>query len=307
MIERIVPMLGESISPNSNLSEYEGDWVAQQKLDGTRVIALKDGPDVYLVTRSWKTDLTLTYPGLATAIRGLDCESAILDAELVFADAQGVERFLTARATTDRRSGLSERLVVFDVLSLNGDDKTSLPYSDRMNMIPHRVGPVEPIFTHFYGFQHLFDRIVERGGEGIMLKRLDSPYRQDGVNHNRSRDWLKVKRVATADCIVLGLQTGKGKTSGTFGALVLGQYVGNHIEEVGRCSGMTDAERADLFARAMMMQDGVMQDRTVFKSIPIGQMIVEVAYQERTARGMLRHPRYICRRTDKSPRECVAS
>lgn len=71
---------------------------------------------------------------------------------------------------------------------------------------------------------------LAKGLEGIVAKKMDSPYRSGG----RSSEWLKVKNVQSADCIVVGYTRGEGNRKDRFGALLLGLYDGENLVYVGR-------------------------------------------------------------------------
>jgi ATP-dependent DNA ligase len=65
-----------------------------------------------------------------------------------------------------------------------------------------------------------FEAALSKGLEGIMAKRLTSPY-QPGV---RSRDWIKIKKKVTFDLVVGGYIPGHGQRQPFFGGLLLGAY-----------------------------------------------------------------------------------
>lgn len=307
----IKPMLAESIDPSTDLKRYEGTHVAQIKYDGTRVIVIKDGLDCKMMTRSWKNDLAPRYPELVDQAMTCSRTRYIIDAELIFIDRNTRRgRFLNALATKEERAGLIPYLMVFDVQNIGGDDMRHLTYQWRMPLIDQfRRENMLPVQTFTKDFGLLFSNVVADGGEGIILKSLSGTYRCDGVNGNRSKDWLKVKRSETADCFVVGLQTGKGKTASTFGALIVGQFVDGHPQIVGRVSGMTDADRRSLCDEisAMPEYDGFtsMAGKRDIQRLVIPEMVVEVECMERTEDNMMRHPRFIRVRRDKAPTECV--
>jgi ATP-dependent DNA ligase len=310
MIERLRPMLAESISPNENLSKYEGTHVAQRKHDGTRVIVIKRGKRVQMMTRSWKNDLTSRFPEIAERLSHLAVDDCVLDCELIFFNPSTMEEvYRSALITEETKSEFGVRLMVFDVLEWDLRDLRDEPYQYRMSFLPHAEvrHSILRVMSYNSGFRELYQTVVSNGGEGIMLKRLLSPYRHDGVNGNRSKDWLKVKIVDTADCVVMGLQTGKGKTASTFGALIVGQYEGGAVlREVARVSGMTDLERLHLLNQINELPRSyhITEGRDVQCAVA-PSMVVEVAFMERTDAGRLRHPRFVCVRADKSPEGCV--
>jgi DNA ligase-1 len=93
-----------------------------------------------------------------------------------------------------------------------------------------------PATTHKALMQQL-DRIVEVGGEGLMLHRGGSLYQA-----GRSDDLLKVKRHQDAEAVVVGHTEGKGKYRDMLGALVVERSDGRRFR-LG--SGLTDAQRAN--------------------------------------------------------------
>jgi ATP-dependent DNA ligase len=314
--EVIQPMLAEPLSGPRDLSRFERTHVAQIKYDGTRCIAVCDPFEgVMLVSRSAKTDYSELYPEICSALSQVDAR-CVIDCELTFFRKDtGVSEYVKADALPATIAPYNPVLMVFDVLSRAGTDyrdyeqmyRTSL-ISSILRQVP--TAHVREVVTFEDGFQTLYDNVVGNGGEGIILKARRGKYRHDGKNQNRSKDWLKVKRDETADCVVMGIQTGNGKTESTFGALVLGQYTDIGLVEVGRTSGMTDAERRILLGIVKHIPTDPMSplnsDKSVSRAIE-PKLVVEVEFMERTDRGRLRHPRYLRMRSDKEPCDCTIS
>lgn len=107
------------------------------------------------------------------------------------------------------------------------------------------------------------DDIVKAGGEGLMLHRADAPYRT-----GRSDDLLKLKPWQDAEATVIGHVPGRGGLTGLTGALLMAMPDGKQFR-LG--SGLTMAERRN--------------------PPPLGSRIT-YRYQELTARGLPRFPRY---------------
>lgn len=313
--EVIRPMLAEVVPDKKDLSRYERTHVAQIKYDGTRVIAVCDPIDgVMLVSRSAKTDYSALYPEICAALSQVDMR-CVLDAELAFFRRDnGQCEYVKADALPETIAPYSPTLMVFDVLSRGGTDYRDYDQVYRSSLVASILrqvpGPhVREVVTFEEDFDLLYANTIESGGEGIILKARRGKYRHDGKNDNRSKDWLKVKRDATADCVVMGIQTGKGKTSSTFGALILGQFdADGNLIEVGRTSGMTDAERRILLGMIQHIPEdrmsGLLRDKSVQRVIE-PRLVVEVEFMERTDSGRLRHPRYLRLRSDKTPAECA--
>ena len=116
-----------------------------------------------------------------------------------------------------------------------------------------------------------YKKRIDGGMEGVIVKNQSSPYQ-----FRRSKAWTKIKDIQTFDLEIIGVEEGKGKYTGTLGALIL-----NHNGVSVKASGMTDNMRNHFWYNS-----------------PIGQ-IAEVDAQEVTRDGSLRHPRFIRLREDK--------
>ncbi|HKF98515.1 MAG TPA: hypothetical protein VKB20_09680, partial [Steroidobacteraceae bacterium] len=113
-------------------SAPEGDaWVHEVKFDGYRVLLWRQDSSVRITSRG-SQDWSLKLPAAAEAVRGLRCRNCILDGELVALEEDGrssfarLQRFFGEGAT---RAGL--RIMVFDLLFLDGQDLRSLPELER--------------------------------------------------------------------------------------------------------------------------------------------------------------------------------
>jgi bifunctional non-homologous end joining protein LigD len=153
-----------------------------------------------------------------------------------------------------------------------------------------------------------FNRALQLGFEGVMAKKADSPYQIA----TRSRDWLKVKRVKTLDCLVAGYTEGTGGRSSTFGALVLAAYNRRkqlvHLGNVG--TGFSDRNlqsiRSILEARKIETSTiaGVVKAPSPITWVK-PDLVAEVGYMKMTNDKKLRMPRFIRFRTDISPSDCT--
>lgn len=311
----IRPMLAQVVKDKYKLAQYEGTHIAQNKFDGTRIIAEVDGATVKMTSRTTKTDYAHLYPEIVQQLASLNFHG-ILDGELMFYNKRtGKPHFIKADGLPETRKPYKPILHIFDILFENDVDRRNLPQRNRTavvdGLIPDNLPNVQSVPSAKIAFDHLFAKTIANGGEGIILKQLDAPYRHDGVADNRSKAWLKCKKSETADCVVLGLQKGEGKFADMFGALVLGQYVHGTLVEVGRASGMTDAERAEILNVTQHLQVLPSKESPSVKKMghmlcllePV--MVVEVEFMERTAYGAMRHPRFLRVRSDKPSVECT--
>jgi bifunctional non-homologous end joining protein LigD len=198
---------------------------------------------------------------------------------------------------------------VFDCLYLDGRDLRQRPFADRRAALEALVLPstglVKADAIPERGIA-LFEGARDLGFEGIVAKKLSSPYRPGA----RSADWIKVKIRRTLEAVVGGLTRGRGGRSTSFGALVLGQYDDSgalvHIGQTG--GGFSDADLAEFRRRVTPLAT---------KSPPFAkrpdvpgpitwvrpEVVVEVEYAEWTPDGLLRFPIFLRLRDDVAPRE----
>src|SRR5262249_28619048 len=134
------------------------------------------------------------------------------------------------------------RAFIFDVMYRDGSDLTPLPYEERFEIVEEVVRDTDTLLTAPLSktdsvevlTRELLDNI-SRGLEGVVAKRLDSPYQAGARNFN----WVKLKRVAsgeltdTVDVVLLGYYGGKGKRAEFgAGALLAGVYDSDRDEFV---------------------------------------------------------------------------
>src|SRR5271154_3339776 len=108
-------------------------WVYEEKYDGYRLLAYKEGRNVRLLTRN-AIDRTAHYSAIADAIRSLRQETLLLDGEVVVFDPSNVSRFQLLQ-----RGGTNSVFVVFDCLFLNGKDLRREPLSIRRAMLEKAI------------------------------------------------------------------------------------------------------------------------------------------------------------------------
>jgi bifunctional non-homologous end joining protein LigD len=162
-------------------------WVHELKHDGYRLqVHVRDGR-VRLFTMN-AADWTKRYPRIiehAARIKG----SAILDAEVVCLDADGLADFDTLHSRV-----MDHRAVAcaFDLLMLDGDDLRRRPLSERKaalrKLLKRSKGGIQYV-EHVEGNgAEMFEAICKLGLEGIVSKKITAPYRS-----GPSRTWIKVK------------------------------------------------------------------------------------------------------------------
>ena len=214
MPEKVVPML-------ARLADLPSDpqrWAFEVKWDGVRALAYSEPGRLRLEARSGN-DITKRYPELHRLNRALSSHSAILDGEIVAFDDQGRPSFgrlqhrmhIASEAQAKRLSKESPvAYVVFDLLWLDGHSVMALPYAERRELLERLElkGPNWQVPDHVVGDgRDLQAATRAQGLEGIVAKRLDSPYEPG----RRSVAWRKIKNVQRTDVVVCGWMPGEGR------------------------------------------------------------------------------------------------
>jgi bifunctional non-homologous end joining protein LigD len=168
------------------------DWVHEIKHDGYRLMARRDPVGIRLLTRNGY-DWSPRYPAIVEAVAHLKVRSCLLDGEAVACNDQGLAVFDRLRY---RRADESVFLYAFDLLELNGQDFRREPLATRKATLASLLRGCRPGVRLCEHLEHDDGSIVFRhacvlGCEGIVSKRLGSPYRS-----GRSKDSLKFKNPA---------------------------------------------------------------------------------------------------------------
>ncbi len=296
-------------------------WAYEIKWDGMRAIAFCDRGTLRL-TSSNGIDATVRFPELAPLATSLAANRVILDGEIITFAPDGRPDF----GLLQRRMHLSNAVaaaegaatqpvayVVFDILWLDGHDVTSLTYLDRKQLLRRLVepGPTWSVPEPELGSgAELLAAVADRGLEGLIAKRTDSTYEIG----RRSTAWRKLKVRRRQELVVGGWLPGEGARSSTLGALLVGYHDDDGtLRYAGRVgTGFSDRELAELLAAF----EPLARDTTPFEPPPPAavaraarwlepRIVVEVAFGEWTADGVLRHPSYVGRRIDKDPARVV--
>ena len=274
------------VKPQLALSRKElpegEDWVYEPKYDGFRALAFVDGDDVYLQSRSGRP-LRRYFPELE-----LPGGRYVLDGELLIIGADGHEQFDALQnrlhPAESRVRMLAEKtpaiLRAFDLLAEDKEKLLAKPFSERRSRLEElvaRLGGRRKAAAASIEVTPLGDTLAKAApwlndGEGVIAKQLEAPYRP-----GERKGMVKVKRVRTADCVVVGWRP--GKEEGTVGSLILGLYDGRKLRVVGHTSGFRAKEKREL--------------------------VVEVSF-DHTSSGRIRHGTKVLRwREDKKPKDCT--
>src|ERR671924_988816 len=122
----VPPMLASS----ARTLPLGSEWTYEVKWDGYRVLAMKDGQRVKLVSRNLK-DLTAAYPSVAKGVSAVHATSALIDGELVALDEHGRPAFQALHHQTAGKTPGALVYYAFDLLHRDGRDLLSTPLDAR--------------------------------------------------------------------------------------------------------------------------------------------------------------------------------
>jgi ATP dependent DNA ligase domain len=199
----IEPMLARSGRiPDSN------EWALEVKFDGMRAQLRWDGRTLCLRSRPGR-NCTAEFPELRPIADALGARRVILDGELVCFVEDGHPNFerLRGRLRSHGRAAAiaSQRapatFLAFDLMHLDGCSALDQPYAARRELLAELEleGPAWRTPRHFIGqTEAVLVATAERGLEGVVAKRLDSPYKP-GM---RNGAWLKHKHRRSEDFLI---------------------------------------------------------------------------------------------------------
>jgi DNA ligase-1 len=336
--------LAERLPNPESVIRRLGTVGVQPKYDGLRVQIHKDGEQVSIFSRNLET-MTSMFPELVAAASRLDVENVILDGEAIAYNPDS-EEYVPFQETTARRrkEGIEEfalrvplRALVFDVMYRDGSDLTPLPYEKRFEIVQEMLGDSTTLLpaplTRTDSVEVLTKELLDnisRGLEGVVAKRLDSPYQAGARNFN----WVKLKRntsgelTDTVDVVLLGYYGGKGKRAEFgAGALLAGVYdsdrdefvtiskLGTGLSDEGWREFYKQANRLEVDHKPARVNSILVPDVWLRPEIVVEVLADEITPSPRHTSGMvgdqpgfaLRFPRIVSfRSADKKPEDATS-
>jgi len=287
---------------------HQRGWVYEEKYDGFRFLAYKEGRRVALLTRNMK-DRTGEFPAVAAAVAALPAPTLLLDGEVVVFDRRGISRFQLLQRRTLGEAVSPPVFVVFDCLYARGRDLRGEPLTARRIVIERevRTGPALMLARRLAadGLE-AFALASRRGLEGLIAKDGGSVY----AAGTRSPLWRKVK-VRLEEEFVIGGFTAPGGSRSHFGALVIGAWADGALRYAGKVgTGFTSHALDDLMRRLRPLARAT----SPFADAPRGRgvtwvepvLVAQVGFTEKTGDGKLRHPTFLGLRDDKPASEVRA-
>jgi bifunctional non-homologous end joining protein LigD len=295
-------------------------WLHEVKWDGMRVLVEVRDRRLRITSRN-ENDVTVSFPELAalTGPEVLGAHDVLLDGEIVaftdgvpvfgaLADRMHVRNPKKAEAAAARNP---VTLMVFDLLSLDGLDVTTLPLTERRAALEslRLSGPRLQVPPAYDDGVALLEATRQSGLEGIVSKRRSSRY----CPGQRTEDWIKLPHRPTLSYAVGGWRLETGSDS-RLGALLVGEPTPEGLRYRGRVgSGVTG--RAALQLRELLdplartdppfTTEVPREDATGTRWVQ-PSLVVEVASLGFTPQGRLRQPSYLGVRPDLAPEDLLA-
>lgn len=292
---RVSPMLATLVDEPFSRK----DWVFEEKYDGVRVLAYKEGKKVTLFSRNG-IDRTSRYEAIAADLAKQQADTLLLDGEVVVFGAQQVSRFELLQQGKGKT-----QYAVFDCLYEGGRDLRREPLKSRRRVLEQAVSAVG-LVRHAARLEDdgiaAFERAVARGLEGVVGKDSSAHYVE-----GRSRSWLKVKVSQRQEFVIGGFTAPEGNRR-YFGALLLGAYRRDQLQYVGKVgTGFNDESLSFLHRKMRTLKREKSPFRAEVKersaTFVSPRLVAEIAFTERTRGGKLRHPVYLGLRDDKAAKE----
>ena len=332
---QIAPMR-YAVKPSQSQIEQawsSGDWIAQEKKDGAFYQLEKtDAGDVYMFGRTVSkktgeyTEKSDNFPHIKKWAEDDLPNGTILIGEIYVPGGKSNDVTKISGCTPanayKRQFESSEyqpvHYYVFDIIRFKGQDLCDMGTVDRLVRLEWGLDGlwdgeyVERAQTYFDNFEEHLKNIFAAGGEGMVFKHMDCPYRA-GKRTTASQMFKYKESLDSVDLICIGLEDptyyyeGKEADSWPFknengelitkpayygwkNALRVGAYKDGKIKEVGTvASGLTDADREDM---------GLHPENWLDK-------VVEIQCMSTTKDGALRHPVFRRLREDKGPDDCL--
>lgn len=297
------------------------DYIAEEKFDGMRAQVHVHGDRVVIFSRDLN-DITHSFPDVVQFFKEKSLPPTVFDGEICVYKNDVILPFQLLQ----KRMGIKKPgkkvlekypvlFVAFDLLFTDGKPVFDSTLAQRRILLSQLASAYKfPVTTQFHvkNFEELdkyFERALEHGNEGLMLKKKKSPYEYG----QRKKSWLKVKKPGGSfDTVIMYAHAGSGKRGGTYSDFTLGISVKNderYEEEfipIGKAyGGYTDAELEKINRR--------IKELTVEKYGPtlglLPQLVAEIEFDDvqvnnRTKAGYtLRLPRFRSIRWDLGPED----
>ena len=272
------------------------NWWYELKYDGFRAVtAIVDG-EVAMLSRN-ELDLAPRFPRTYANVKKMKAKELVIDGEIVVLDEQGAPRFQLLQQANG-----NERMIVFDILWLDGEDLRKRPYEERRKILKKLKPPAGITIAQTLDMtgEEALAHAAAGGWEGIIAKKRGSVY-----ENRRSKEWLKVKAIQQQELVIVGWQPSSASDR-DIGSLHLAVFDDDgalrYAGKVG--TGFSAKLRGTL--REQLAKDEI--EKPMVKDAPREKkahwvkprLVAQVAFTEWTSDHRLRHPSFLGLRDDKS-------
>ncbi len=267
------------------------EFAITTKIDGSRIIAIKDSGKISFFTRQGQK-----YEGLVDLEKELEAmpfDDFMLDGEIVAKETSKEDTYKNtmklSRTKDAAKHGL--KMLIFDYMPVANWKMQQCPiaYHTRraglsamfdlsLKFDYFELLPLLYVGTDTSKITEILEEQVSKGEEGIMINIWEAPY-----DFKRTNNLLKVKKFQDTEVEIIGFEEGTNKLAGTLGAFVC-KYKDNEVR-VG--SGLTDEDRAYFWAN---------RDKFLGKFITVKYF--ETSVDSKTGLESLRFPIYMRVRED---------
>jgi ATP-dependent DNA ligase len=290
-------------------------WRFEPKWDGFRTIVFRDGDDVYLQSRNGKP-MNRYFPEVIPHVLALPQERIVLDGELIVV-VDGIQEFdllgQRIHPAKSRVDMLAEKwpaaFVAFDLLADGDEVLMELPYTERRERLEQAIDSGKVQLTPMAeNRDDAATAWLTGNSEGVIAKKEGAPY-----TPGERTGMMKIKRVRTADTVVMAFRL--GKEEGTVGSLILGMYDDDgNLHVVGHTSGFTAKQKRELLGflepyRTWERGSGEASrwksdEELVWEGLR-PELVCEIAFDHITGDRIRHGAKFQRWRDDKEPRECT--
>jgi bifunctional non-homologous end joining protein LigD len=279
--------------------KHDEEWSYELKYDGFRAVAAITGGEAAMLSRN-ELDLSSRFPRIHEALRKWKTKEIVVDGEVVVLDEKGAPRFQLLQ------QGGKERMVLFDVLWLDGQDLRRKTYLERRKIL-EKLKPPAGIYiaeTLPMTGEEALRQASGEGWEGIIAKRNTSVYEP-----RRSKEWLKIKAQNQQELVIVGWNPSTASDR-EIGSLHLAVNDGGELRYAGKVgTGFSARLRVEL--RNELAKDEV--PKPLVKDAPKvkiahwvkPRLVAQVEFTEWTTDHRLRHPSFLGLREDKEVKDVV--
>ncbi len=279
-------------------------WLHEIKYDGYRLQAAVSGGAVKLYTRTG-LDWTARFACIADALAALNLKHALIDGEVVVADASGRTDFGALQRSLENGEAKGVSYFAFDLLAEDEEDLRKLPLLERKarlaKLLKAARAPIQLSPCVEGNGPAVFDAFRDKGLEGVVSKRADSAYRSGRTNF-----WLKAKCLNEREFVIVGFQPSPRRA---FASLLLADREAGKLTYRGNVgSGFTDKTLKAL-------SDGMAKLARAKPALAVPpeaargakwvepKLVAQVRYADLTADGLVRHGVFLGLRGDKPAEE----